>query len=259
MTLISEVDPNNPMHLPIAIPATDLPIHPAAQFFPMMRAMEFELLKSDIREFGQRDDIILWCGQILDGRNRWQACIELDIIPRMSELPNDEDPYEYVVSKNLHRRNLPDRLRGLIAAKLIKAIYDRKENPPIGGREQKMDVATAAKLMNVSKRSVERAKSVLEKGSDEVVRAVEDGELAIGQAAELVAAVPEKEFQTELLKEGAVEVRRAIKQDVRTASQDREEDMAKTAVNEFKKLWNKCDRTGRHAIRVWIDENYLVD
>ena len=59
-------------------------IHPAATIFPMMTDEEYQGLKNDIAENGQREEIVVWNDQVIDGRNRMQACIELDREPRVN-------------------------------------------------------------------------------------------------------------------------------------------------------------------------------
>ena len=93
-------------------------IHPAADVFPMMSDAEYEGLLSDIREHGQRDNGIVCDGKILDGRNRYRACLELGIEFHYYELDPGDDPVSYVVSANLHRRNLTRKQRNEVIEKL---------------------------------------------------------------------------------------------------------------------------------------------
>ena len=95
-----------------------LPVHPAANLFPMMVKKEFAELVEDIRQHGQEEQIIVWRGQLLDGRNRLKACEQLGIQPNIGELDGDLDPVQYVLSHNLHRRHLTETQRSMVAAKL---------------------------------------------------------------------------------------------------------------------------------------------
>ena len=129
-----------------------LPIHPAADLFPMMTDAELRDLGADIKANGMRVPITLWKEAkdwkpvLLDGRNRLAAMevagIEIITSPDYGSegdpqirlyfrrdgeafpIPTVEvrgdhlggDPAEYVVSANLLRRHLtPDQKRSLIA------------------------------------------------------------------------------------------------------------------------------------------------
>ena len=83
------------------------------------------------------------------------------------------DPVAFVISKNLHRRHLDESQRAMVAARLATMKSGaRTDLAPIGGRSQ----PEAAKLLNVSTRSVQRARVVLKVAKPEDVAAVERGE-----------------------------------------------------------------------------------
>jgi ParB-like chromosome segregation protein Spo0J len=96
-----------------------LEFHPLAETFPLMEGEDFKTLKHDIRDNGQREPIVLYQDKILDGRNRYLACIDLGLEPQ-TKLFTDSDPLRFVISMNIHRRHLsPDQRRNIIA-KLLK-------------------------------------------------------------------------------------------------------------------------------------------
>jgi len=216
-------------------------IHEAANIFPMMSDAEYEGLKADIKEHGQREDIVAWCDQIIDGRNRLRACEELGIEPSIADLDEHHDPVAYVISHNLHRRHLSTSQRSMVAAKI--ANMRQGERTDLGQNCTKSTDEAAAQL-NVSPRSVKTAKQVLKSGSKEVIEAVEQGKMPVSTAANLVLKKPAKKPKE-------------AKEDFTTVEDDKQEELAGKAVNEFKKLWARCDAIGKAAIRVWIDENYL--
>jgi hypothetical protein len=149
-------------------------IHPAADLFPMMRAVESKATGEDIKKNGLHFRVAVFKLQkhfqpeLLDGRNRLDAMEavgfeirvdhrdndfksnpEVAIWARVSptdmwfeirpiELRGDQgvDPYEYVLSVNVHRRHLtPEQNRELIA-KLLKA-QPEKSNRAIGKQVKK--------------------------------------------------------------------------------------------------------------------------
>ncbi len=74
---------------------TNYEIHPKANELPMMTAKEFEALKENIKLHGLINPIILdHKNRIIDGRNRFKACIETETEPRFITL--DDFMKDYV-------------------------------------------------------------------------------------------------------------------------------------------------------------------
>ena len=59
--------------------------HEVSHIFPMMNAEEFEQLKADIEKNGLMEDIWLYQGKIIDGRNRYLACHATGVKPRFKK------------------------------------------------------------------------------------------------------------------------------------------------------------------------------
>jgi hypothetical protein len=180
---------------------TEYEVHPAADLFPMMSDAEIEALGEDMLEHGQREDIILFHGMVLDGRNRYRACLLKGINPRFHE-ERPADPYAFVASANLHRRHLDASQRAMVAAKLATMKQGARTDLASSRREvgtapwiaEAMSDADAAAAMKVGERSVERAKTVRREAVPEIVHAVEQGEVSVSAAAEF--AKQPKEDQT---------------------------------------------------------------
>lgn len=79
--------------------------HPIANVFPLVEGEEFRELVKDIEKNGQHQPIYMYEGKILDGRNRFRACLEADVEPWIEKWAGS-NPVEFVASLNLHRRHL---------------------------------------------------------------------------------------------------------------------------------------------------------
>lgn len=163
-----------------------LPVHPAANLFPLITGHDFDELVADIRANGQREPIVVHDEMILVGRNRYRACIAAGIAP--TTVPWDErgTPEAFVISKNLRRRHLKESERAMVAAKLAKLKMD--DNQHTGKEGAQICAASqeaAAKMLNVSRRTVQHAAKVIEKGTPKLVQAVESGAMAVSKAAKL--------------------------------------------------------------------------
>jgi N6-adenosine-specific RNA methylase IME4 len=184
----------------------ELEFHPLANIFPLIEGAEFDALVDDIRTSGLRENIVLLDGAILDGRNRYRACLLAGETPRATEYLGD-DAVGFVVSLNLRRRHLNESQRAIVAAKLANMKQGaRTDISPIGEKSQ----AQAAEILNVGKRSLERAKTVIDEGAPELVEAVEHGRVSVSAASDL-ATLP-KQQQTEIVARGEKEILEAAKQ-----------------------------------------------
>jgi ParB-like chromosome segregation protein Spo0J len=189
--------------------SVDLKFHPLADIFPLLEGDDFADLVADIKEHGQREPITTYKGTILDGRNRYRACIEAGVKPFMGEFDGEEkDLVGFVVSANLRRRHLTDDQRAMVAAKLVTS--KRGDNQHRAG--ERTSQAKAAKLLNVSADKVKRVAKVRKDGTPELIASVEKGEVTI-TAAFLVANLPVEEQQQvvaagpDTVKEAAKKVR----------------------------------------------------
>ncbi|MFX0132020.1 MAG: hypothetical protein ACFFDN_00110 [Candidatus Hodarchaeota archaeon] len=103
---------------PKEIKMEDYKIHPLCMLFPWMDVQTFSILKKDIEKYGQRDKIKVYQEQVLDGKNRLRALIDLGIEPKTEVLPEDTDPIAYIKAIGLCRRDLNTVLRVEIAQKI---------------------------------------------------------------------------------------------------------------------------------------------
>jgi ParB-like chromosome segregation protein Spo0J len=113
-----------------------LPVHPAADLFPLLSKGDLEELSRDIKENGLRQPCHIIADEdgrpvLLDGRNRLDALehigeeITLDNSVIFEQLPADVDPYAFVISANIHRRHLTGEQKRELIGKLLKATPEK--------------------------------------------------------------------------------------------------------------------------------------
>jgi hypothetical protein len=181
--------------------------HPIADIFEKMTGAEFDNLRTDIEENGLHEPIWLYEDKILDGRNRYLACKEAEVEIRTRPYTGD-DPVGFVLSANFHRRHLDESQRAMVAARLVTTKLGDNQHIQREGRP--IDLPTAAEMLNVSEKSVKRAKDVWEKGAPQLQKLVDSGQVAVSVAEKLANKLP-KEQQAKIAKLGDTEVRKEAK------------------------------------------------
>jgi len=181
-----------------------LEFHPLADIFPLVEGTEFDELVDDIREHGLYEPIVVFEDKILDGRNRYRACLEARVEPTFTVYGGD-DPIAYVISLNLRRRHLNESQRAVAAAKLA-TLKDGQRADLVEG----LPIGRASEMLNVGERSVARAREVQEHGAPELIHAVEQGSVSVSAAAD-VATLPAQE-QREIVARGERKILRAAQE-----------------------------------------------
>ena len=168
--------------------------HEAACIFPMLEKDKLQELADDIKEHGLMCPIEVYDGQIIDGRNRWEACKLAGVKPGTVQVATD-DPVSYVLSLNLKRRHLTKSQRAAAAVK-AKDLYEKaaktrkktsnanRVNLPTSEKGRARDKVGAA--FEVSGEMVERAEKVAKNGTASLNKAVEDGKLTVNAALQVV-------------------------------------------------------------------------
>lgn len=180
--------------------ADELNFHPLCVFFPRIVGAEFDALVADIKANGLRESIVLYEGQVLDGGNRYRACLEAGIEPHFVGFTGG-DIAAFVLSANLHRRHLS---QGQNAA-IIAQITNWAEANTRGGRRATdtvpeiplATVADRAKASGTSERTQRTADKVA-RADPSLVAEVAQGTTTLSAAvAKLNEGKPKSERQIE--------------------------------------------------------------
>lgn len=155
-----------------------LPVHPAAEVFPMLPPDELAELAEDIRANGLQHPIVVKAGKLIDGRNRLAACAMAGVEPRTVEL-NGQDPTAYVLSTNIARRHLTKGQRAMATAMLYPTAED-------GGRGRKSSLNEGFGSAYLS-----QARKVLDK-LPEVAFDVLAGKVSLNDAYDLARAAEDE-------------------------------------------------------------------
>ena len=209
--------------------------HDYANLFPMLDAAGQDALRADIQQHGVHEPVILFDGRILDGRNRYMAARDLGLDFPVADFDGtDADALAYVLSTNLHRRHLTESQRAAVAAKLANMRQGERTDLEPCANLPKVSQAEAADMLNVSRRSVQTAKAVLEQGAPELVAAVENGEASISAAA-AVAELP-KDEQAAVVAEGPKAIKAKAKEVKATKRADEADPETAKTMRELAKM-----------------------
>jgi ParB-like chromosome segregation protein Spo0J len=159
--------------------------HKIASIVPMMSGTEYEEFKKDIEANGIHEPRI-WTldGKILDGRNRYRACDELGIGAGLDYREyGGPDPVQFVLSLNVMRRQLTASQLGMVAARMANLSQGRKVKTK-ASQDASLAVTQrqAARLIGVSRRTLQRASFIIKTGDPEVIEAIEKGTLTLPEA-----------------------------------------------------------------------------
>ena len=169
--------------------------HEIANIFPMMTGDDYIELREDIKRNGLHEAIYTYEGKILDGRNRFTACLDLGIKPEYKEYTGN-DPVAFVVSENIKRRHLTSSQQAACALEILpmleaEAKKRQGERHDLTSMKSFMEVEQsseqAASLFNTNMHYVSDAKKLAETEPD-LLKEVKQGTLTIPEAKKEASA-----------------------------------------------------------------------
>lgn len=166
------------------IPMRELELHPLCTLFPRLTGADFDALRDDIAANGLRQPIVTYQGMILDGGNRFRACLAANVTPTFTAFAGD-DPTTFVLSSNLHRRHMSAGQRASIVS--LAANWARSQthggNRKLQGEALHLEsVAERAAKSGATTRTQKDADK-LAKNHPDVAQQVADGKKSLYQAA----------------------------------------------------------------------------
>jgi ParB-like chromosome segregation protein Spo0J len=182
-----------------------LPVHPAAELFPLLAGPELDELADDIAANGLHEPIWLYDDPergtvLLDGRNRLAAC-ELADVEVVTRTYDGDDPVGFSLSQNLKRRHLTPGQRAMLAL-AVEPLYAAEAKARQGARtDLDEDIPAdppecskpavresrerAGKAVGAAGRNVSTAKRIT-KDAPDLAEKVRSGDLALDRAERIV-------------------------------------------------------------------------
>jgi len=159
--------------------STSYKAHKLAELVPgEMEDAEFDALVESIKADGQQFPIILFEGQILDGRHRYRACTKLGIAATF-KLYTGKDPSGFVLDSNLHRRQLNSMQKALVGARMHINSRDEEGKPSIS-------LEDCAKRVGVGKGTLHLCVRLFDSKNTSLIRRTEKGETTRAEVDELI-------------------------------------------------------------------------
>lgn len=161
--------------------------HKYADMFPMMDDKDFNNLKEDIKDkgFDNQRPVILFNGEILDGRNRQRACDELKIKPIYHTfVGTEEEALQYVVSNNLNRRHLNPSQKAIVGVAYKKYYNDlhpqgTRTDLTSGTSSGSESREQAGEIVGVSGRMIDMAEVVQKEATPEQLESISKGKAQV--------------------------------------------------------------------------------
>ena len=84
---------------------------------------------ADIRDYGQREPIFIHGGHMLEGRDRYLACLRIGVQPKFDTYEGG-DPIGFLLSRTVRHRHLNESQRAAIAAEIANMPQGFRSDQP---------------------------------------------------------------------------------------------------------------------------------
>lgn len=169
-----------------------LELHPLCTLFPRLVGAEFDALVEDISANGLQQPITVHDGMVLDGGNRYAACLAAGIEPVLRDF-DGADAVAFVLSANLHRRHLsPGQQAAIVASAQDWAMAQTVGKPAArqsGNVAGLATIADRAAQSGASERTQRMADKVA-KADPALAKQVAHGIVSLPKAVEQITGKP---------------------------------------------------------------------
>jgi len=169
-------------------------LHPLCTLFPRLSGTEFDSLCADIKNNGLRNPIVIHEGMILDGGNRYRACIEIGIEPDFVEFGGG-NLVSFVLSVNLHRRHMTTGQQAAIVSSAQDWAKAQTVGKPKSGNVTGLDRVEDRMAQSGASDKTQRMADKVAKADPELSRQVAHGEISLPKAIRSIT--PQKAEQEE--------------------------------------------------------------
>jgi len=159
-------------------------LHKYCELIPAMSKEEFNALKASISRDGLIVPIVMLGDEILDGRHRYQACMELGLEPE-TECYQGKDPFSYAISLNATRRHLNQSQRAMLATDIATLKHGGNRNQG-ANLHLDMSINKASEQLQVSPRAIKAAKAIKKAAPPVVIKAIEKGSITLNAAQKVI-------------------------------------------------------------------------
>lgn len=156
-------------------------LHPLCTLFPRMAGAEFSALVDDIEANGLRQPIVTHGGMILDGGNRYRACLEAGIEPKFVEFEGD-NLVSFVLSANLHRRHMSAGQQAAIVASAQDWGKAQTVGKPKSDNIDQLATVDQRAAQSGASRSTQKMADKVAKEAPELAKQVAHGEVSLPKA-----------------------------------------------------------------------------
>lgn len=172
-------------------------VHAMSSASPDLTDESMEALKQSIATHGQLVPIVLWRGDVIDGRKRLACCEALGLEPVTVTLADEVDAAAHAGALNLLRTHYTPSQLAMYASHLAtvtqadgRRIREERAGANLPKLPRGLTRAEAAAMVGVSHTAIRDAKRVRRDGAPELIEAVERGDLTLSAAGKIIERVP---------------------------------------------------------------------